>query len=172
MLSNKLENGIEKPIAFASRSLAPAEKKYSQLDKEALAIIFGVKRFHQYLYSRQFTILSDHQPLQHIVGEHKATPILASARIQRWALTLAAYNYHIVYKSGATHGNADCVPTTSSVNSCHITYYLQKMNHDLFGIVNHADDSSAVYLFDETVGPKNTDHTLSFLTHYIRALPP
>lgn len=52
------------------------------------------------------------------------------------------------------------------------TYYLQKMNHDLFGIVNHADNSSAIYLFDETVGPKNTDHTLSFLTHYIRALLP
>ena len=107
MLSHKLENGIEKPIAFASCSLVPAEKKYSQLDKEALAIIFGVKRFYQYLYGRQFTILSDHQPLQHIFGEHKATPTLASARIQRWALTLAAYHYHIVYKSGATHGNAD-----------------------------------------------------------------
>lgn len=52
------------------------------------------------------------------------------------------------------------------------TYHLQKMNHDLFGIVNHADDSSAIYLFNETVGPKNTDHTLSFLTHYIHALPP
>ena len=96
VLSHKLENGIEKPIAFASRSLAPAEKKYSQLDKEALAIIFGVKRFYQYLYGRQFTILSDHQPLQHIFGEHKATPTLTSAQIQRWALTLAAYHYHIV----------------------------------------------------------------------------
>ena len=68
VLSHKLENGVEKPIAFASHSLASAEKKYSQLDKEALAIIFGVKQFHQYLYGRQFTILSDHQPLQHIVG--------------------------------------------------------------------------------------------------------
>ena len=51
------------------------------------------------------------------------------------------------------------------------TYYLQKVNHDLFGVVNHGDGSSSVYLFDETIGPKNTDHTLSFLTHYIRALP-
>ena len=46
------------------------------------------------------------------------------------------------------------------------------MNHDLFGVVNHGDSSNAVNLFDETVGPKNTDHTLSFLTHYIHALPP
>ncbi len=44
------------------RYLAPAECKYSQLDKEALAIIFGVKRFHQYLLGRSFKI---HKPLQH-----------------------------------------------------------------------------------------------------------
>ena len=54
----------EKLIAFASRSLASAEKQYSQLEKEALAIVFGVKHFHQYLYSRPLTILSDHKSLQ------------------------------------------------------------------------------------------------------------
>ena len=48
--SHKMEDGTEKPIAFASRSLAAAERKYSQLDKEGLAIIFGVKKFHPYLF--------------------------------------------------------------------------------------------------------------------------
>ena len=107
VLSHRLENGLDKPIAFASRSLAPAEKKYSQLDKEALAIIFGVKRFLQYLFGRHFTILSDHKPLQHIFNERSATPPLASARIQRWALILGAYDYEISYKAGANHANAD-----------------------------------------------------------------
>ena len=107
VLSHKLDDGIEKPIDFASHSLAPAEKKYSQLDKEALAIIFGVKHFHQYIYGRHFTILSDHKPLQYLFDEHKATPALASARIQRWALILAAYDYHIMYKPGDTLSNAD-----------------------------------------------------------------
>ena len=102
-----MEDGRDKPIAFASRSLAPAEKKYLQLDKEALAIIFGIKRFHQYLYGHHFKILSDHEPLQHLFNEHAATPPLASARIQRWALILGAYDYEITYKSGAEHGNAD-----------------------------------------------------------------
>ncbi len=51
------------------------------------------------------------------------------------------------------------------------TYYLQKLNHDVFGIVNHAENSSAVYLFDERVGPKNTDHTVSYLTDYFSKLP-
>ena len=51
------------------------------------------------------------------------------------------------------------------------TYYLQKLNHDVFGIVNHSSCSSTVYLFDECVGPKNTDHTLSYLTHFFSTLP-
>ena len=51
------------------------------------------------------------------------------------------------------------------------TYYLQKLNHDVFGIVNHANNSSTVYLFDERVGPKNTDHTVSYLLDWICQLP-
>ena len=51
------------------------------------------------------------------------------------------------------------------------TYYLQKLNHDVFGIVNHCSNDSTVYLFDERVGPKNTDHTLSYMSHFISKLP-
>ena len=50
-------------------------------------------------------------------------------------------------------------------------YYLQKLNHDVFGIVNHAQNMCTVYLFDERVGPKNTDHTVSYLTDYLAKLP-
>ena len=52
------------------------------------------------------------------------------------------------------------------------TYYLQKLNHDVFGVVDHSTGSSTVYLFDERIGPKNTDHTISYLTDYISHLPP
>ena len=51
------------------------------------------------------------------------------------------------------------------------TYYLQKLNHDIFGIVNHSTNAAAVYLFDEKVGPKNTDHTVSYLFHYFNTFP-
>ena len=87
-----MEDGSEKPAAFASRSLAPAERKYAQLDKEALAIIFDVKKFHQYLFGRRFMIYSDHKPPQHLFNETKPVPAMASARIQRWALTLGTYD--------------------------------------------------------------------------------
>ena len=69
ILSHQMDDGSERPISFASRTLSTAEQNYAQLDKEALAIIFGVKRFHQYLYGRKFNIQSDHKPLQYLLWE-------------------------------------------------------------------------------------------------------
>ena len=92
VLSHKMEDGTEKPIAFASRSLSTAKKKYAQLDKEALAIIFGVTKFRQYLLGRRFVIHSDHKPLMHIFGENRGSKHGISG-IQRWALTLGAYSF-------------------------------------------------------------------------------
>eukprot|EP00731_Ephydatia_muelleri_P001691 Em0001g1691a len=106
VLSHKTEDG-EKPVAYASRSLATAERNYSQLDKEGLAIIFGVKKFHNYLYGRQFSIVTDHKPLIHLFSENRSIPAMASARLQRWALVLSAYQYKIVYKCGKDNANAD-----------------------------------------------------------------
>ena len=107
VLSHKMEDGSERPIAFASRTLAKPEQRYSQLDKEGLAIVFGVTRFRQYLLGRHFSLLSDHKPLQYLFGEARGIPQMASARIQRWALLLGAYDYSIVYKPGKEHSNAD-----------------------------------------------------------------
>ena len=63
VLSHKIEGGTERPIGYMSRSLNGAERNYSTLEKEALAIIFGVKKFHQFLYGHSFTIKTDHKPL-------------------------------------------------------------------------------------------------------------
>ena len=109
VLSHTMEDGQEKYVVYASRSLAPAEKKYSQLEKEGLAIVFAVKHFHHYLYGRHFTILSDHKPLSSLFRETSGVPTMASAQIQRWALTLSAYDYCIKYKAGAVNSNADCI---------------------------------------------------------------
>ena len=107
VLSQRMEDVTEHPVAFASRSLSPAEKGYSQLDRGGLAIIFGVKRFSQYLYGRSFTIQTDHQPLMGLFSTSRSIPTMASARIHHWALILACYQYRIVYRAGKTNANAD-----------------------------------------------------------------
>lgn len=100
-------DGKEKPISFASKILSTAESSYSQLDREALGIVFGIKKFHRYLYGRHFELVCDNKPLTLIFGEKKAIPAMAAARLQRWAILLAAYDYSIVHKRGTTICNAD-----------------------------------------------------------------
>ena len=63
VITHVYPNGTSRPIACVSRTLNKHEKRYGQIDKEALAIMFGLKRFHLYLYGRHFTILTDHKPL-------------------------------------------------------------------------------------------------------------
>ena len=109
ILSQIQSDGSEHPVAYASRSLSPAEQNYSHLDKEALAIIFGVGKFRQYISGRTFILYTDHKPLIHIFSESKSIPVMASARLQRWALTLSAYSYTIKYKSGKQQSNADAL---------------------------------------------------------------
>ena len=96
-------------MCFASRTLSRVEKNYSHLDKEALAIIFGVKKYKQYLLGRQFEIKTDHKPLTHIFDESRVVPAMASRQIQRWALMLGAYDYCIRYKQGKSNANADAL---------------------------------------------------------------
>jgi len=59
-----MEGGTERPIGYMSRSLNEAERNYSTLDKEEVAMIFGVKKFHQFLYGQLFTIKTDHKPFE------------------------------------------------------------------------------------------------------------
>ncbi|KAJ7990617.1 hypothetical protein DPEC_G00302250 [Dallia pectoralis] len=107
VVSHIMPNGEEKPIAFASRTLNKAECNYAQIEREALSIVFGVRKFHQYLYGRKFTLLTDHRPLTSIFGPYTGIPSLAASRMQRWALLLSAHTYEIEYRKSEQHCNAD-----------------------------------------------------------------
>ena len=108
VLSQNTDKG-EQPVAYASRSLSKSEKNYAQLEKEGLAIIFGIKRFHQYLYGRKFILVTDNKPLSLILGEKKGIPVLAAARIQRWAIELSAYDYELKHKPANRNCHADAL---------------------------------------------------------------
>ncbi|KAI5731266.1 hypothetical protein M8J77_007169 [Diaphorina citri] len=102
-------NGVEKPIAYASRSLTTSEQNYSQLDREALAIIFGVTHFYKYLFGRHFLLITDNQPLSRILHPYKALPQMTSARLLRYASFLSGFNYSVQFKRGELNQNADCL---------------------------------------------------------------
>ena len=93
--------------SLASRTLSVSEHNYAQIKKEALSLIYGFKKFHQYLYGRKFMIITDHKPLLAILGPKTGVPSLAAARLQRWAVLLSAYSYDIRSKPTDKHANAD-----------------------------------------------------------------
>lgn len=107
VLSHVVEDGLERPIAMGSRTLHTHERRYSQLDKEAASIMFGIQKFHNYLIGRSFTIVTDHKPLLGIFDPKKPMPSMISPRLTRIALALTAHSYDIVYKPGSQIGNAD-----------------------------------------------------------------
>ena len=87
----------DKPIAFASKTLTTTQSNYSNIERECLAVVFGIQRFHHYLYGRPFTVKSDHKPLEMIVLKplHIAPP-----RLQRMLTQIQGYDFKLVYKPG------------------------------------------------------------------------
>lgn len=107
VLSHIMPDKSERPIAFASRSLTKAEKGYSQLDKEAAALIWGLKKFFQYCYGRKITLIIDNQPLARILHPEKAVPATTAIRLVHYANFLAGFDYNIKLRKTTEHANAD-----------------------------------------------------------------
>ena len=108
VLSHRID-GIDRPIAFASCTLTDAQKNYSQTCKEAFSIMFGLQRFRQFLCGRSFTIITDHKSLMEIFNPSRPVPKQAVARLQRWSLSLASYDYKLEFRNTTAHANADGV---------------------------------------------------------------
>ena len=118
VLSHRVD-GKEYPIAYASRSLSAAERNYAQIDREALGIMFGVCKFHSYLWGRKFTLVTDHKPLVAIFGCKKGLPELVTARMHRYAIRLSSFDFVVEHRKGINNGNADALsriplPTTGN----------------------------------------------------------
>ena len=127
--------------------LTHAETNYAQIEREALAIIFAVRKFHQYLCGRPFTLVTDHRPLCKILGHNQGVPALAAARMQRWALILSAYSYKTEYQC------ADCLSrlpaTITARTSAEKTSMIQEM--DVSTLPVSADDIARAMVRDSTL---------------------
>ena len=98
ILNQKQPNGDIRPVAYASRTLTPTERRYSQTEREGLAVLFGIQRFHIYLYGMShFTVYSDHKALERIFTSVHQAP----TRIQNFVLKLQPYNFTVKYLKGS-----------------------------------------------------------------------
>nr|VZH98583.1 unnamed protein product [Spirometra erinaceieuropaei] len=109
VISHTFPDGSEKAIMHASRTLTPAEKNYEQIEKEALAIVFAVKKFHNLLYNRHFTLLTDRNPLLSIFGSQKDIPVYSAGRLQRWAAILLGCAFDVRCCRTTDFGQADAL---------------------------------------------------------------
>ena len=83
-------NGEMFLVAYASKTLLPRERAYSAIEKECSAIVWAIKRFHVYLYGKQFVVQTDEKPLVFIQQN-----TVNNARIARWSLFLQSYRFHV-----------------------------------------------------------------------------
>lgn len=93
-----------KIVACAAKSLTDTEKKYCQLEREALSIVFGIERFRYYLTGRKFRLYTDCKPLEFMFSP-KSKPC---ARVERWVLRVQSYDFEIMHKPGSQN-IADCL---------------------------------------------------------------
>lgn len=85
-ISHRFPDGSIKVVQHASRALTSTEQAYSQPDREGLAIIYAVTKFHKMLFGRSFLLQTDHAPLLRIFGSKKGIPLYTANRLQRFAL--------------------------------------------------------------------------------------
>ncbi|XP_017881808.1 uncharacterized protein K02A2.6-like, partial [Ceratina calcarata] len=109
ILSHEYGDGVERPIAYASKVIPKSELSRAQIDKEASAIIFGFKKFYRYVFGREIILKTDHKPLVYIFGPNKEIPSTIASRLQRWAYYLSGFKYSISYVKSVDNGNCDAL---------------------------------------------------------------
>lgn len=113
VLSHKLADGTERPIAYSSCTLTRSERNYSQLEKEGLACIIGIKKSLDYVFGRTFKLATDYKPL---------LSLYRTTVVQRWSLFLSNYEYCLVFRNTRSHANATQLATCHSKDQPTIVY--------------------------------------------------
>ena len=98
VLFHRFADGSERPILNISKILSATQRRYSQIQKEALSLVYALKKFHQFLYGRKFIVVTDHKPLVTLFAPDKGTPAMAANRLARWALLVHQYDYTVEYR--------------------------------------------------------------------------
>lgn len=111
VLLQEHEDGIF-PVAYASRKLSRAERNYSVVERECLAIVWAVAKFYRWLYGRQFVLQTDHRPLTFLDRAK-----MANARVMRWALALQPFSFRTESIKGSDNVGADYLSRVEGSNA-------------------------------------------------------
>jgi len=125
------QNGEVRVISYASRTLTDVERRYSQTEKEALALVWACEKFYVFLYGIEFEILTDHKPLE-VIYSAKSNP---PARIQRWVLRLQPYSFKVRYLPGPQN-IADALSRLTKEKPVSTDYELEAENYVRFVAVS------------------------------------
>ena len=123
----------EQPVAYASRSLTDTERNYAQIEKEMLAIVYGLNKFERYTLGKEVTVESDHKPLEAILKKELTR---APKRLQRMMLSLQKYQFQVVYKKGQEMYLADTLSraheesTESNAPTDHVCHIKETVSAD------------------------------------------
>ncbi|XP_062711752.1 uncharacterized protein K02A2.6-like [Aedes albopictus] len=169
VIMHRFPNGSVKAISHVSRSLTAAEQNYGQIEKEALALVFAVTRFHKMLFGRKFILQTDHKPLLKVFGSKKGIPVYTANRLQRWALTLMLYNFDIQFVKTEEFGHADLL---SRLMKCHERvdeeYVIAsiQMEADVQAVLS--DSTSSLPVTSEMIAAESSkDSALKSVMHHI-----
>ena len=99
---SQIEDGIERPIAYFSKSFNKPERNYCVTRRELLAVVSSIKHFHHYLYGKDFLVRTDHGALTWLLSFKNP-----EGQVARWLEVLQTYNFKIEHRPGKQHGNSD-----------------------------------------------------------------
>ena len=147
------DKGKLQPVAFTSSSMSPTEQRYSQIEKECLAICNCFQKFDQWLYGKSdIEVHTDHQPLETI---YKKPLNKAPARLQRMLMKLQRYRFNLTYKRGPTLHLADtlsraALPQPISARVTHFDVFRMEMESSEFSRNARLEESTEKHLREET----------------------
>ena len=160
-----IQNGT--PIHFATRAISSTKSNYQNLEHETLGTIWGMEKFHYFLYGNKFTLETDQKPLVSIYQKHLVD---VSPRIQRLIIRALSYNFHIVYVPGklilmtsALSRNLEKLTSEDEVED-QISLPILAVNYITGNYQQHPDKPAVDQIREEIF----KDATLQLLTKYIR----
>lgn len=163
------KEGVEVPVAFASRTLSGAERNYSVGEKEALACVWACEKWFQYIWGRHFTLRTDHQSLTTLLSSRGSGR--QTMRIARWATRLMRFNYTVEYCPGAQNCAADALsrlplPTEDAIVDDDSEIVIQAINTIFAGnSVSKAELQQATA--DDSILSRVISHVMSRWPHKV-----